>query len=509
MPRLEVRVGSDRFHTELAWVNHTSRPTEIDTPLFTGRVLVLVRNFDGVTPDGSPPKRDAKYFEGRSRKFAILIEGRFKQRDGVPLYTGDEVQFGSDFDYLPASFPMGPFNLGMKISHAIDPATYYEFKPPHGRPYIMSPYTACMNTFCAYPSPSALSRAVVLSHHSSTDPHEDGQVEGGTFVPTEEVNQKRKWVERPHWSFLGLKGDPRVDAFLASHSHLLPPLGTATPVSNGNASHLAPPSRPTLHHQPSSLALGTRPKSAAQEGETGTPVRSDSPSPPADGPNSAEAIWGAPVFAQPDSHHGSGSSTPSADIPASVAPKKKSGSKFSLSSLMGALDVSGSGSSTPKENDHLLMADQLASPVEGRKRAQSVGMQYKPKAEVQKALGAWRFADEEIDVTEDTNFVFLDPDHPRSIAQRRKHFCVDNGKHRKEFTYDPDIIYTASFFVPYFDFNTFDLKLGPIGMNVGSYFKDMPVRYTLRSTRLAPRPDGQEGPMEEEVFATISFRLVD
>lgn len=107
MPRLEVRVGSDRFHTEVAWVNHTSRPTEIDTPLFAGRVLVLVRNFDGVTPDGSPPKRDAKYFEGRSRKFAILIEGRFKQREGVPLYTGDEVQFGSDFDYLPASFPMG------------------------------------------------------------------------------------------------------------------------------------------------------------------------------------------------------------------------------------------------------------------------------------------------------------------------------------------------------------------------------------------------------------------
>ncbi|KAK4336049.1 GTP-binding protein GTR2 [Rhodotorula toruloides] len=508
MPRLEVRVGSDRFHTEVAWVNHTSRPTEIDTPLFTGRVLVLVRNFDGVTPDGSPPKRDAKYFEGRSRKFAILIEGRFKRREGVPLYTGDEVQFGSDFDYLPASFPMGPFNLGMKISHAIDPATYYEFKPPHGRPYIMSPYTACMNTFCAYPSPSALSRAVVLSHHSSTDPHEDGQVERGTFVPTEEVNQKRKWVERPHWSFLGLKGHPRVDAFLASHSHLLPPSGTATPSSNGNASHLAPPSRPNLNHQPSSLALGTRPKSAADQGsETGTPVRSDSPS-PTEVANGAEAIWGAPVFAQPDSHRGSGSSTPSADIPSSAPKKKKSGSKFSLSSLMGALDVSGSGSSTPKnENDHLLMADQLASPVEGRKRAQSVGVQYKPKAEVQEALGAWRFADEEIDVTEDTNFVFLDPDHPRSIAQRRKHFCVDNGKHRKEFVYDPDIIYTASFFVPYFDFNTFDLKLGPIGMNVGSYFKDMPVRYTLRSTRMAPRPDGKEGPMEEEVFATVSFRV--
>lgn len=46
-------------------------------------------------------------------------------------------------------------------------------------------------------------------------------------------------------------------------------------------------------------------------------------------------------------------------------------------------------------------------------------------------------------------------------------------------------------------------------MNLSSYFKDMPVRYTLRSTRMAPRPDGKEGPEEEEVFATISFQLVD
>lgn len=209
--------------------------------------------------------------------------------------------------------------------------------------------------------------------------------------------------------------------------------------------------------------LGTVPKSAPHEG---TPVRSESP--PAmetNGENGGKGLWGAPVFKQDDSRQGSGSSTPSADIPSSQPPKKKkSGSKFSLSSLMGALDVS--GSSTPKtEHDHLLMADQLASPVDGRKRAQSVGMQYAPKPEVEKALGKWRFADEEIDVAEvrplpipfepdasaasadvedvrnaqDTNFVFLDPDHPRSIAQRRKHFCVDNGKHRKEFVYDPDM----------------------------------------------------------------------
>lgn len=110
---------------------------------------------------------------------------------------------------------------------------------------------------------------------------------------------------------------------------------------------------------------------------------------------------------------------------------------------------------------------------------------------------------------QDTNFVFLDPGHPRTVAQRRKHFCVENCKHCKEFTYDPDVIYTASFFAPFCDLNTFDLKMGPISINVAPYFTRQPIRYSLRSTRMVPRPDGKPGPEEEEVFATISFRLVD
>lgn len=38
---------------------------------------------------------------------------------------------------------------------------------------------------------------------------------------------------------------------------------------------------------------------------------------------------------------------------------------------------------------------------------------------------------------------------------------------------------------------------------VGSYFRNMPVRYTLRSTRYVP------GTVEEETFVTIAFELVD
>lgn len=93
--RLRVSIGPDRFHHIIASVN--GLPTEIDTPLFVGRVLVLVKDFAGVTPDGSPSINEHAYFHGRSRKFAILVEGRFKAREGTPHYTGEEVQFGSDF----------------------------------------------------------------------------------------------------------------------------------------------------------------------------------------------------------------------------------------------------------------------------------------------------------------------------------------------------------------------------------------------------------------------------
>ncbi|KAL8292619.1 hypothetical protein RQP46_001231 [Phenoliferia psychrophenolica] len=143
MPKvLRVLIGPDRFHQVIARVNDIGKPTEIDTPLFAGRVVVYVKDFRGVTPDGTPPVKECSYFDGRSRKFAILIEGRFKAREGIEPYNGDEIQFGSDFDFLPESFPHGPFNAGMRIAQMVDPATFYEEHPANGRPYIMSPYAA-------------------------------------------------------------------------------------------------------------------------------------------------------------------------------------------------------------------------------------------------------------------------------------------------------------------------------------------------------------------------------
>lgn len=280
---------------------------------------------------------------------------------------------------------MAPFNAGMKIAKWIDPATHYEFQPPHGRPYIMSPYAACMNTFAAYPAPDALSRAIVLSHHDAQHPHHDGPEEG-SFVPTEVMNDKHKWIERPHWSFLGLKGDPRVDDFLASHSNLvLPPPASGASLHPANETS----TRPGLSQRSSSLALGTLPQSSI-------PARSDSP-PPFAAESGGVGFWGAPIPRQDDS----GTSTPASSA-AEDTPKKKKGSRFSLASLRHALDTS-SSSSTDGAHDHITTADQLLAPGAssgGRDRAQSVGSAYKPNADVLKQLGPWRFADESVDAAE-------------------------------------------------------------------------------------------------------------
>lgn len=92
----------------------------------------------------------------RSRKFCIQIEGRFKKQ-----WKGSQILFGTDFDHL-VDIPRAPFNTGMRIARFIDPCTFYEETPPSGRPYIMSPYVACMNTICAWPAPSRAQDAVVV-----------------------------------------------------------------------------------------------------------------------------------------------------------------------------------------------------------------------------------------------------------------------------------------------------------------------------------------------------------
>ena len=295
---------------------------------------------------------------------------------------------------------MGPFQAGMKVAQWIDPATHYEFRPPHGRPFIMSPWAACVHTFSAYPSPAALSRAVVLSHDSPTA----DSAEQASFVPTEAMNDKHKWVERPHWSFLGLKGDPRVDAFLNEHSELLPPSGTSTPTAppTSSSSSLAPPARPGMGQRPSSLILGTSSASSRPRAPDDPPARSDSPPFSADASAGGAGLWGAaiPKSDDADSTPHSGASTP-----AGGQKKKSKWGKFSLSSLVGALETS---SIKDDAHGHVVSTDELLGAQRaGLQRAQSDAGVYRANEEVAKELGPWRFADESVDAAEVRPLLFL------------------------------------------------------------------------------------------------------
>ncbi|BFZ62926.1 hypothetical protein YB2330_004038 [Saitoella coloradoensis] len=158
--RLRVRVGGDLHSLEVAHVNDETKPTEIDSEHFVGRIFVRIRDFEGVAPEGCQPIRTSEYFNGRSRKFHIQVEGRFK---GGP-YNGDQVWFGTQFEKMVA-IPELAFNAGMKVAKYIDPAVFYEKKAPH--PYVMSPYLASVNTLSAWPAPHREDQAVVGHRQSA------------------------------------------------------------------------------------------------------------------------------------------------------------------------------------------------------------------------------------------------------------------------------------------------------------------------------------------------------
>ena len=88
----------------------------------------------------------------------------------------------------------------------IDPATFFDEHPVSDRPFIMSPYAACVNTLCAYPSPDAVSRALLLAHHDAEHPHHSGEAHSGGYVPTEELEESSgKRVLKNPWRFVGVR----------------------------------------------------------------------------------------------------------------------------------------------------------------------------------------------------------------------------------------------------------------------------------------------------------------
>lgn len=112
--KLQVRIGSSIDTLAVAKVNNDNDPHFIDSPYFTGFLVVRVKNFEGVVPTGArasgsggpgatgedaaaapPPlpegasaassysEKDSSgssedYFNGKKRLFALQLSGRFK-----------------------------------------------------------------------------------------------------------------------------------------------------------------------------------------------------------------------------------------------------------------------------------------------------------------------------------------------------------------------------------------------------------------------------------------------
>ena len=448
---------------EPARLNDMQRPHEINTEHFCGRVLVRILDAPGAGP-GEPGR---EYFLGRSRRFCIQIEGRFKRP-----WTANEVFFGSDFDkFVP--FPRAPFNAGMMVAQMIDPCTFYEEHPPSGRPYIMSPYAACMNTFCAWPAPSRLHDAVVV-HRGTTGGAQEHQY--GGIVPLEHVQHNGEPVKQgflrrvthfgsskddrvtpDYWRFVGFRTNPKVQEFILQHSGL-----QAHDQLPGLASRrLSQGMDPATY-----AALGINKKDGvaiAGIDRPGTPRIQDDAPPRVTTPGLGRILSLRRKTATPPPAQQVVAPTP-AHRPMAIQP--------------GAA-----------EEPEIKLADQVSPPPVSPPTVTDSGVPWRSALDAE--LGPWRFSDPGSDMLEDNAFIFVD--ESVSVPQRRHYFA--DSKHREEFVYDPDVVYGASFFSNMMDFNTFDLNIGPVRINVDPFFRDMPIRYTLRAKN------------EDIVFCTISFQL--
>ena len=76
---LRVRIGPSIHNLSLAHVNNQEYPHYIDSPYFTGKILIRVKNFKGDVPNGAPASKvSEQYFSSHKRLFSIQVQGRFK-----------------------------------------------------------------------------------------------------------------------------------------------------------------------------------------------------------------------------------------------------------------------------------------------------------------------------------------------------------------------------------------------------------------------------------------------
>ncbi|KAF9405182.1 hypothetical protein BGZ94_003716 [Podila epigama] len=161
MVKLRVSVGGS--YTDLAIINCNDElhPIEFEGPEFKGRAVVRIKDFVGITNDGSEPVHDAEYFHGRNRRFSIQVEGRFKRQ-----WDGEQVYFGTDFDH-DVDLPDG-FEMMLRVARYIDPVVRTSLSKD-GQPWILSPLVSSINTLAAWRPQDADLPSPPLTPRGSSD----------------------------------------------------------------------------------------------------------------------------------------------------------------------------------------------------------------------------------------------------------------------------------------------------------------------------------------------------
>jgi len=160
-PKLRVRVGPSPSTLAVINVNDDTHPQFIDSPYFSGYIVVRVKDFDGITPNKQPPIKYIPYFGTRKRCFSIQVTGRWKKEVNV-----NDLVFGAEFD-RKVNPPTGSW-VAMKFANLIDPALSADIYAE--KPWLFSPLLCSMNIVNVKPAPLATISSVPAVSSSTPSP---------------------------------------------------------------------------------------------------------------------------------------------------------------------------------------------------------------------------------------------------------------------------------------------------------------------------------------------------
>ncbi|KAJ3282760.1 hypothetical protein HDU79_009677 [Rhizoclosmatium sp. JEL0117] len=145
--KLVCRIGSDWNNLAVVNVNDDSNPAFVDGPLFAGNIALRIRDFNGVTPDGSQPIANTDYWGTRKRLFSFQIQGRFKEE-----INGDDLLQGVIW-HRKVKLPFG-ISIILKVATLVDSTFSHDLTAD--KPWTYSTTLSSQNTLSVSKAPGPI-----------------------------------------------------------------------------------------------------------------------------------------------------------------------------------------------------------------------------------------------------------------------------------------------------------------------------------------------------------------